>query len=199
MSKHLNQTNVFWLAKKYSYKNYIKLVFNKTKDYLQIQAFNKDLPCISLAGLLLNIALNDIQPSAVIKYPNRYTGNYPLKDVVPATYRTSPMNSSKYAGIGLKSGVFLESMYVNAPMQTPPHLYPPPTDPQKAWDNAITGAVSALYKVGVKSWEAVYLRAYLDYMHRWGSTPPAEVAPHPVDRGVVIPEENECKEIFFAK
>lgn len=86
MSKHLNKTNAFWYAKKFSYKQYINLIFSNLKDFCELQAFNPKENILAVAGLLLNIKLNSIEPSAVIHYPNRYADIYTLKNVVSATW-----------------------------------------------------------------------------------------------------------------
>ena len=196
MSKHLNKTNAFWYAKKFSYKQYINLIFSNLKDFCELQAFNPKENSLAVVGLLLNIKLNSIEPSAIIRYPNRYAGTYPLKDIVSATIRTSGINAYYPSALGLKTKVMLESMYNTPIRQTPPHLYATPQDTQEAWKEAIQGASKRLYKYG---WEAVYLRAYLDYIHRWGTCPPAETAPHPSERGVVLPINEVCKEILLTK
>lgn len=190
---------LFWQTRNLKYNYQISYILDNVSLYLENQRYNPLLKPLNIIGLMLSNKANGLKPSAVIRYPNKQCiTNVRQPHAISASYRINNQSSNSFAGVGLKKGVELESHYVGGDIQTPPHTYTPPADVKGVWSRLLKESLDALKGVGVGKRQAVYIRAYIKFLHLWGNTPPRSVAPHPYKMGMKAPINEVSKLIMLS-
>ena len=164
----------FWATRNINYQYMLNYILINNELYLENQRYNSALRPLNIVGLMLNNKVNGVKPSAVVSYPNNYCRNVARKaHAISACYRKSNQSSHLYAGVGMRTALDLESHYLMGE-QTPPRQYTPPADSKGEWTRLVKESLEVLNGLACSKKQAVYIRAYIKYMHLWGNTPLTE-------------------------